>query len=325
MKIGVISLAHMHAVGYMSAINQLEGVELTGIWHDDAEAGGRIAERFGTTFYADFNELIGSGIDAVIVTSENVNHVRHVVAAAEAGKHVLCEKPLATKIEDAQAMIDICRANGVLLQTAFPVRFQTSVKRGKQLLESGKYGNIIAIKGTNRGRIPGGWFLDRNLSGGGAVIDHTVHVVDVMRWYMGAEVTKVYAESASRFSNGLIDDCGMLTMSFDNGVFASLDCSWSRNKKFPTWGDVTLEIVCENGTLSIDAFNQKLNRYSDETGLEWDFWGDDMDLELIRDFVRSIREGKREASVTGEDGLRAVEVALAAYESSESHAVVTLR
>ncbi|WP_410515074.1 Gfo/Idh/MocA family oxidoreductase [Paenibacillus sp. BR2-3] len=319
MKIGVASLAHMHAIGYMDALQQIDGVELAGIWDEDAEKGKKIAEQYQTAFYPSLDQLAGSAIDAVIVCSENVKHIDCVMAAAKAGKHVLCEKPLATTVEDAQAMIAVCRENGVLLQTAFPVRFQTSIKRGKELLDSGMYGKILAMKGTNRGRIPGGWFLDREQSGGGAVMDHTVHVVDVMRWYMGAEVTSVYAEAASRFSEGKIDDCGILTMEFDNGVFASLDCSWSRNKKFPTWGDVTLDVVCEYGVLSINAFNQKMNSYSDDNGVSWDYWGDNMDLELIRDFVSSVREGAKTATVTGEDGLRALEVALAAYRSAEDH------
>ncbi|AHV96760.1 oxidoreductase [Paenibacillus sabinae T27] len=318
-KIGIASFAHMHAMGYMDALLQIDGAELAGIWDEDAEKGQEIAGRYQTAYYPELNQLIGSGIDAVIVCSENVRHIDCVMAAAGAGKHVLCEKPLATRVEDALAMIAACRENGVLLQTAFPVRFQTSIRRGKELLDSGVYGKILAMKGTNRGRIPGGWFLDKELSGGGAVMDHTVHVVDVMRWYMGAEVTNVYAEAASRFSEGKIDDCGILTMEFDNGVFASLDCSWSRNRNFPTWGDVTLDVICEYGVLSINAFNQKMSVYRNDNGVSWDYWGDNMDLELIRDFVRSVSEGAKTPSVTGEDGLRALEVALAAYRSAEDH------
>lgn len=323
-KIGIISAAHMHAVGYMEAIEQIDGAAIAGIWDEDPVKGQQLADRFHTVYAESCDELLQMDIDAVIVTSENVRHKEHVLAAARAGKHVLCEKPIATTAEDAQDMIAACKENGVLLQTAFPVRFHTSIQRGKQLLESGKYGKVLAIKGTNRGRIPGGWFLDKSLSGGGAIMDHTVHVVDVMRWYLGAEVTSVYAESASRFSGGAIDDCGLLTMEFDNGVAATLDCSWSRNKSFPTWGDVTMDIICEKGVLSVDAFNQKVSLYSDEQGVGWKFWGDDMDLGLVRDFVQSVAEGKKQASVTGEDGMKALEVALAAYRSVAAKSAVRL-
>jgi len=325
MKIGIISFAHMHAYSYALSIGALDDVELVGIYDDDAERGQTFAEKFGTVFYPSLDEFLAQEMHAVVVTSENSKHHDHVVAAAKAGKHVLCEKPLAPNLADAEAMIQCCKENGVLLQTAFPVRFNPSIMRAKQLIEEGKIGRILAIKGTNRGQNPGGWFIEPEKSGGGAVIDHTVHVVDIMRWYMGAEVTEVFAEVDHLVSEKPIDDCGILSLEFDNGVFATLDCSWTRNKTFPTWGDVTMEIIGTEGTLSVDVFNQKLNVFSNEQGYKWNFWGDDMDKGLIADFVASVREGKSQASVTGEDGMRAVEVALAAYEASRLHKPVTLR
>ncbi len=325
MKIGIISFAHMHAYSYAHGVLQLEGVELAGIADENEERGKKYAAQFNTSYYANYADLLNQDIDAVIVTSENAKHKEHVIAAAKAGKHVLCEKPISTNIRDAQEMIDACREHGVILQTAFPVRFNSAIIRAKQMIDEGKLGRILAIKGTNRGQNPGGWFIEPSLSGGGAVIDHTVHVVDVMRWFMGAEVKEVYAEIDSRLSDTPIDDCGILTMEFDNGVFATLDCSWNRNKQFPTWGDVTLDIVGSLGTLTIDAFNQKLNVYTDNNGYKHHFWGDDMDAGLIRDFVNSVRAGKKEASITGEDGLRAVEVALAAYEAAKKKEPVALR
>jgi UDP-N-acetylglucosamine 3-dehydrogenase len=323
-KIGIISFAHMHAYSYANAVKKLDGVELIGIADENEERGKAAAEQFGTHYYSNYADLLKEEIDAVIVTSENVNHREHVMAAAKAKKHVLCEKPIATTVEDAQAMIDCCRENGVILQTAFPVRFNTSVMRAKKLIDEGKLGKILAIKGTNRGTNPGGWFVDRTKSGGGAVMDHTVHVVDLMRWFMGAEVREVFAEIDQLISNAPIDDCGILTMEFENGVFATLDCSWSRNKTYPTWGDVTLEIVGTEGTITIDAFAQKLDVYSNENGVNWDFWGDNMDEGLIVDFVQTVRAGAS-PSITGEDGLRAVEVALAAYKSSEKKEPVRIR
>ncbi len=315
MKIGIISFAHMHAFSYARSIQQIDGVELAGIADDNASRGAKMADTFQTDYYRDVDSLLGTEIDAVIVTSENVHHVDHVIAAAQAGKHVLCEKPLATNIVDAKKMIALCKENGVILQTAFPVRFNTSIIRAKELVEAGKLGRILAMKGTNRGTNPGGWFIDPKKSGGGAVMDHTVHVVDVMRWLMKAEVNEVYAEVDQLISKEKIDDCGILTLEFTNGVFATLDCSWNRNKTYPTWGDVTLEIIGTDGTVSIDAFAQKVNVYSDDKGLAWDFWGDDMDFGLIQDFVTTVMN-KQQPSITGEDGMRAVEVAIAAYESA---------
>lgn len=325
MKIGIISFAHMHAFSYAKALQELEGVELAGIADEDEERGRKFAKQFGVSFYADYDDLLKLDLDAVIVTSENANHRKHVIAAAKAGKHVLCEKPLSTNVKDAQEMVDVCREHGVLLQTAFPVRFHPAIRRAKQMIEEGRVGRILAIKGTNHGQNPGGWFVDPALSGGGAVMDHTVHVVDIMRWFMGSEVREVYAEAGNLISEYPIDDCGIVTLEFVNGVYATLDCSWSRNKAFPTWGDVTLEIVGTAGTLSVNTFNQKLNVYTDDKGYKHQYWGDDMDLGLIDDFIASLRENKKQASITGEDGLRAVEVVIAAYEAAERNMPVSIR
>jgi UDP-N-acetylglucosamine 3-dehydrogenase len=324
MKIGIISSAHMHIYSYAHALKEIKGVEIVGITDEVEKRGKAFAEQFNVGYYARYDELLKQPIDAVIVTSENANHKEHVLAAARAGKHILCEKPISASKEDAEEMIKVCREQGIILQIAFPVRFNASIIRAKQMIEQGKLGRILAMKGTNHGQNPGGWFIDPKLSGGGAVIDHTVHVVDIMRWFTGAEVKEVYAEVGSLFAADGIDDSGILSMEFDNGVFATLDCSWSRNKTFPTWGDVTLEIVGTEGTLSLDALNQKLNVYSNESGNRWDFWGENMDLGLVRDFVDCIHEN-RQPSITGEDGLRALEVALAAYESGKTNQPVVIR
>jgi len=323
MKVGIISFAHMHAYSYAEEVTRLSHTELVGVYDEDEERGRKAAATFGTAFFDSYYDLL-QDVDAVIVTSENAKHEEHVVAAAQAKKHILCEKPLSTSIQSAEKMIAACEENQVFLQIAFPVRFNTSVQRAKQLVDEGKIGRILAMRGTNRGTNPGGWFVDRNLSGGGAVIDHTVHVVDIMRWFTGSEISEVYAEVDQLFSDVEIDDAGVLTFEFKNGVFATLDCSWSRNIAFPTWGDVTLEVIGTNGTLSVDAFGQNVHVYADDHGYKRNFWGDSADGELVNDFVTNVIENKQ-PTVTGFDGLKAVEVAIAAYESSDKHEPVLIK
>ncbi|GAB2567289.1 Gfo/Idh/MocA family protein [Gracilibacillus alcaliphilus] len=323
MKVGIISFAHGHANGYANALKQIDGVELYGIADEEEERGRQAADRFGSIYFADYQDLLKEPIDAVVVTSENQKHLEHVKAAAEHGKHILCEKPLSSNVQDAEEMIRVCKEKGVILQTAFPVRFNTPIQHAKKVIDSGELGNIVAIKGTNRGTNPGGWFVQKEKSGGGAVIDHTVHVVDIIRWFTKAEIVEVYAEIDDKLSDYEIDDTGLLTMEFDNGMFATLDCSWSRNKSFPTWGDVTLEIVGTNGTLSVDAFAQKMDVYH-EDGVNWSFWGDNMDQGLVEDFVQTVRV-KGRPSISGEDGLKALEAAMAAYQSSERKEAVAIK
>jgi len=318
MKIGMISFAHMHAYSYAHAILKSQDATLAGIADDVKDRGERVADEFQTTWFPDYQDLLQTDIDAVIICSENARHAEMAIAAAKAGKHILCEKPIATNIEDAEAMIQAAKENDVQLMIAFPCRFHAIAQEMKERIDSGEFGQILAINGTNRGSNPGDWFVEREQSGGGAVMDHTVHVVDVMRWFMpGAEVKEVYAEVDTRFHEIPSDDCGLLTFEFDNGVIASLDPSWSRSKSFPVWGDLTVEVVGTKGIARVDLYKQNITLHSDETmKTTWEFWGSDSDQALINSFIKSVKENTP-APVTGEDGLRAMEVALAAYYSSK--------
>ena len=325
MKIGMMSFAHMHAASYARCLNQIRDVEIVGIFDADEGRGAAMSEKFSGKYYSDYAKLLEQKMDAVIVCSANTDHKEYVVAAAEAGcGQILCEKPIATSLEDAQEMIDCCKENDSLLSIAFPCRYAPAVMGAKRSIEENAAGKILAVKSTNHGSMPGGWFIQQDKSGGGAVMDHTPHVVDLLRWFMESDPVEVYAEVDTLFHDIDIDDTGLLTIQFDNGVFATLDTSWSRTKSFPTWGDVTIDIIGMDGVISVDAFAQDLDLYSDaKMKAQWVHWGDNMDLGLIRDFVDSVANNKP-FQITGEDGLRALEVAVAAYKSAEANVPVKI-
>jgi len=325
-RIGMLSFAHMHAHGYASCLQKMADVEIVGIWDDQPERGNTMARTFNTSFFSNVDELLDGDLDGVIICSENANHRRMTELAAPRTRHILCEKPLAATYADGQAMIDVCAVHGAKLQTAFPVRFSPPVQRLKELLDEGTLGRIFSVKTTNHGRMPGGWFIDKPLSGGGAVIDHTVHVIDLLRWFWNTEVTEVYAEVGfSLLHPGMgIDDAGLLSFELANGAYGTLDTSWSRPDSYPTWGDVKLEVLGERGIIRVDAFKQNLAVYSDRVGKgQWLNWGSNMDMGLMRDFVDMIALN-REPFITGYDGLKALEVALAAYQSAATGAPVPL-
>ncbi len=326
MRIGILSFAHMHAESYAACLRAIDDVDLVGIADEDEARGRSAAERYGTRYFRDYRDLLGEGLDGALICSENSRHKEMALAAAGAKAHILCEKPIATSIEDSKEMIEAAEREGVKLQIAFPCRFHPAVMRAREIIGDGALGKVLAVNGTNRGVMPGGWFTDRELAGGGAIIDHTVHVVDLIRWMLGTEVRSVYAEIDTRFHRLDVDDCGIISMELDNGGFATLDASWSRPvNAFPTWGDVTMEITGTRGLLSLDVFAQNIDLYNnDRVRAEWVNWGDNMDMGLVRDWVDSMRENKP-PSVSGLDGLRALEVALAAYRSAESGEPVLLR
>ncbi|NGP44368.1 Gfo/Idh/MocA family oxidoreductase [Bacillaceae bacterium SIJ1] len=324
MRVGMISFAHLHAHAYAQALKNHPAVTLVGIHDKDADRGEQVANTYGTTYQPSMEALLDD-VEAVVICTENVYHKEAVLAAAAKGVHSLCEKPIATSVQDAEEMIEACEKAGVILQTAFPVRFNPPVQQLKGLIDSGGLGDIRAIHGTNRGTNPGGWFIDPALSGGGAVLDHTVHVVDLMRWFLQSEVAEVYAEVGSSFGTTTADDCGLLTFSFQNGTIATLDPSWSRNKQFPTWGDVTMDVIGSKGVTRLDAFKQNMLLFSDEgKAVQEQFWGDDHDNGLVQDFIESVQMN-RPPSITGLDGLKAMQVGLAAYESFQKKQPVSIK
>ncbi len=314
-RLGFISFAHGHQGSYAWNAKRMEGVTLAGVADSDAARGRKMAEQFGMPWFRTPRELLQQGVDAVSVASENARHAEHVLACAQARVHVVCEKPLATTMADGRRMVEACRKAGVFLATAFPMRFSTPVVQAHRRLHEDAIGRVLAVAATNHGSFPGGWFAEPRLSGGGATMDHTVHVADLLRWMLHDEVAEVYAEVGTLLRPKLkCDDCGLLSMRFRRGTIATLDASWSRTKGFPTWGDVTLKLWGERGVITVDAFAQRVMVWGAERPWHSGF-GDNADAGLVADFIEAVREN-RPPSVTGEDGLRAVEVALAAYRSA---------
>ena len=320
MKIGILSFAHHHGEAYIANLRSMEGVELLGVADDDPIRGQRIASENVAQYFHTYEALIEAKPDGVIICTENNRHRSLVEMAASRGIHILCEKPIATTLEDAQAIVDVCDRAGVLLMTAFPMRFSVPLLEIKARLDKGDFGDIYCFNGTNRGELPTKhrtWFVDPELAGGGAMMDHTVHLVDIMRWFTGSEVAMMYARSNKIFHADEVEvETGALEMlTFENGVFATIDASWSRPQYWPTWGGLDFEMVTQRGAVIVDAFRQNLNVYRhDWQGANWEYWGSDSNYAMVCEFVSAIREN-RQPRVTGLDGLRAMEATLAAYES----------
>jgi predicted dehydrogenase len=331
MRIGIMSFAHVHAEGYLNNLRRAPGVDMIGFSDTDAERGQHFAQTLNARWYPTHEALLAEQPDGVVICSENARHRELVEMAAQAGSHVLCEKPIEVTLADAEAMRDVCQANQVSFMTAFPARFMQSTREVKTALDRGDFGRIYGVNGINHAENPGGhhaWFAHKALAGGGAVMDHVVHLADMFRWYFGCEVAEVYAEVDNLFYPGEVDvdTAGIVLLTMDNGVFASIDCSWSRPTFYPRWGNFKFELIGENGFAVVDALSEHLTVYSRNTPRNptWVNWGADSDQGLINEFVSSIRDG-REPSVTWRDGYQALRVALACYESAETGQPVQLK
>ena len=200
----------------------------------------------------------------------------------------------------------------------------------KARLDAGDLGQVYCINSTNQGEMPiahRAWFVDKALAGGGAMMDHIVHLADIFNWFFGQDVASVYAQSNHILHADTVDveTGGLVMLQYANGLFLTIDSSWSKPLNYPTWGGLTMELVSERGLTVVDAFSQNLNVFQQTPpSNHWAYWGSDMNQAMVEEFVAAIREG-RQTAVTGEDGLFALEVVLAAYESAAVGNPINLR
>jgi len=317
-RIGVWSLDHMHSQSYLGALKQRSDVQWLGVLDElHPSLARQVATELDITCVESPSALLEQA-QVVIITSANVEHRAMAVEAAAAGVHALVEKPIATNLADAQAIIDAYAVAGLVLAVAFPCPFSPAFRSLQARCEAGELGDLLAMACTNRGTMPGGFFIDLPRSGGGAVIDHTVHVADLLRRLTNSEPVRVYAEIGHGLYHQPWDDSGLLTVEMSSGAWATLDCSWSRPPSYPTWGDVTLRVIGSKASAYASLFQQHLTHYpATREPPHWVAWGSDLDALMIDDLLVAVREGRPPMS-TGEDGLKALQVALAGYQSQRS-------
>jgi predicted dehydrogenase len=311
LKVALMSCAHTHAAGYAALLEARGDVDLVVA---DPDGYGDVR---GARVLPSFEEawrVLPEGPDAIVVTSANAHHRDLVLEAARRGVHVLCEKPLATTVPDAEEMVAACREAGVVLMTAFPVHFAPEVEALRTAVADGSLGEVIGLTGTNNGKLPAArdWFTDVELAGGGAMVDHTVHLAEILDSVLGAPAS-VHAVTnrilyADRAGEGA-ETGGLVTLTYDSGVVATIDCSWSQPADAPTWGGLRLQALGTGGQLQIDAFAQHVGGHG-----QWLPYGTDTDALLLDAFLGAVREGTA-VDPTGEVGLRTVRVVAAAQES----------
>jgi predicted dehydrogenase len=328
-RIGILSAAHVHTAGYVANLRASAGVDFIGMTDDDEARGLAFVKAHGARWYPNVDALLSTKPDGVIICSENIYHAPLIRQTAASGVHILCEKPLTTTLEDGRAALEAVEAAGVTLMTAFPMRFSAPLRDVKVALSAGEIGRIRAVNGTNQGQLPkrhAAWFVDPDLAGGGAFMDHIVHVADILRWYTESEAVEVYAQSNRLlYPDESVETAGLILITFADGTFASIDCSWSKPlTAYPTWGGLTLDIIGESGVINADAFRQHLTLYSEAAGRpSLGYWGSDSNQAMIDSFAACIREGRTPA-VTGIDGYRASEIVIAAYRSVQTGQPVRL-
>ncbi|ROP61378.1 Gfo/Idh/MocA family protein [Curtobacterium sp. PhB115] len=330
MKIGVLSFAHTHAIGYLGALAAMPDVEVRGTDPDGVSTGSSVlelrgrdlADALGVGYEDSYAALLAWRPDAVVVTAENARHRELVEAAAAAGVHVLCEKPLATTWQDGLAMRAAVERAGVLLMMAFPVRFASAFDRLRATHDAGGLGTVFSVRGANNGMLPTtrDWFTEPALSGGGALVDHVVHVADLVDGLTGAVPQSVTAVTnrVLHADRAHAETAGLVTVTYDSGMIAAIDCSWSRPDTAPAWGGLTLDVAGTGGTVAVDFFGAAARGLDAVDGRPIELrYGPDLDVAMLDTFLRAVRTGVQPQPDV-RVGLRTLSIVLAAQESART-------
>ncbi|HIC87948.1 MAG TPA: Gfo/Idh/MocA family oxidoreductase [Anaerolineae bacterium] len=309
------------------AIKECRGGELRVACDIDPSRAEALASRYGAEATTNFDAVLRrEDVDVVNICTLPVLHAEMAIKAAQAGKHVLVEKPIAPTLEEADQMIASCRQAGVKLAVIHQMRFSTINRRMKELLDAGAIGKPFFIDVTYRTFRPQAYF-DRNergtgrLDGGGAFITHAIHDLDVILMFMGP-VRSVMARKAVLGHVMEVEDMGVALFEFENGAMGILSAGTCIKRHH----DRTVEIHGPEGTL---FHNEKVLEHYITRGqpITYEEIGLDAPGTLhkvqIRDLIEAIRED-REPVINGEVARRPLELVQAIYESCETDRLVYL-
>lgn len=333
LNFAIVGYDHAHLPKYAPAIAGHPRARLVAVVAPEANRAlaREDARRFGARYLEDLEALWGVGrIDAAYIGSPPDRHLTVIRALAPRGVHLLCDKPLATTLEDADQILTLVREHGVRLMVPFNPRGQVPVLRLRELIDRGELGSVQHIHATKFGKLPRGipgldtgWFFDKARAGFGGFGDIGIHAVDALRWLAGSEARRVWARIDRLIHQDIaVDDIGTAVIEFENGVLGSLESGWVNPPGNPSWLSVRFEVLGTEGTALIEKPYHDLE-LADETRTEHlPWWRADIPW-LLEEFIAAVEEA-REPAITGRDARAALEITLAAYRSAEAGRPVSL-
>jgi len=318
-KVGLIGLGEMGKIHFRNCLH-LKGVKLVAV----SDVSGRAlssARKFGVkNVYKDYVQLLeDKEVDAVLISLPTFLHDEAAIKAAEHGKHMLVEKPLARNTEEAERIVSAAKSANVKLMVGYPLRFSPSFVDLKQKLDLGTLGDVqIAIANSfslgpfsPRGEdavpkpVPSWWF-DRKLTGGGALLDLGCHLINLLRWYFG-DLTSFRGHLGYRF-NMDFEDHAICDLHFKNGVVATVNVGWFaryRRVQVDLFGTVRHGVATSKVPRTLD-YVKKMVSFDKSTGFY-------KELEYFADCIRS----DMHPTTSGEDGLQDIRIISEAYTNSE--------
>ena len=326
------------------ALSITEGCRLSAVTDQDENRARELAAATGAKAFSNFRELLKlDSLDAVIISTPPQFHLEIAVAAMKAGKHVLCEKPLANTVDAARRMVEAARLCGRTLATGFNHRYFEAVQFVKETLDSGMIGELDHIRAfaghTGLSEFSAPWMHDKKVIGGGALLDNGIHIIDLTRYLLG-DVEEVYGVATNRvWKLEGSEDNGIAILRSPKGKHAILQATWSEWKGYrfhiEAYGDRGMARASYAPMMSMSV---TMDKPGGTRRRERHFYPANILREklkgwrstVIRGFRReyldfvALCEGHRNIIADGFDGFRAVEIANAIYRCSEEKCAVRL-
>jgi myo-inositol 2-dehydrogenase / D-chiro-inositol 1-dehydrogenase len=325
MRIGIVgagSMGHAHAPSWKLLHNM--GAELVGVVTNRLESAQAFASEYGLKPYPSVDALIAD-VDILDICTPTHLHREMTLKAAQAGKHVICEKPIALTVDDAKTMIEACDNASVRLFIAHVVRFIAPYQKAKQSIDAGHIGKPCIIRLTRAGYQPrkstDNWFVDSNRSGG-MMLDLMIHDYDYARWLSG-DVKRVFAKSVRSQDPTSVGDYALVTLRFVDGTIAHIEGGWAYP---PGFFRTAIDIAGTEGLIewsSDDAETVHTHLTHppqvevDEVAVPSAKASDSPFTKQLQHFYECI-ENNSEPLVNAQDALSALEIGLAAIESAKT-------
>ena len=331
-NIGILGYDHVHVLRYVPAFLSCQNARIAKIAALGAnkELAKSDADSIGCRFYEDLDGFFDD-LDAIYVGTPPPEHKGIVKIASEHGVHVLCDKPLALNLEDADEILRYASSHGIKLMVPFNPRFQVPFIKAKEMIDGGELGELQYIYAVKYGKSPRNikgmdtsWFFDPERAGFGGFGDIGIHAIDALRWLSGSEVKRVYTDIGKKIEDETIeiDDLGCMMITFENGAIACLSAGWANPTGYPKGLDVRFEILGTRGVLLIEKPYHDFMISDKERKEEQEWWRVDIQG-VVNEFLDSII-ADREPLIKGEDARAALEILIAGYLSAEKGREVEL-
>lgn len=304
LKWGIAGCGRYAELTFIPAIMHLRKSVIIAVFSKDELRAKNVAEKAGVThIFNNFDKFLQSDIDAVYISSANYNHFEQVIKAAKAGKHILCEKPVAMNAVEAEEMVRVCKENNVRFAVNYVYRFHPLISKAKELIEDEIIGKIVSLNvNFNIDFPPGSNFrFNKELSGGGALRDLGTHMIDLLR-YFGGEIISISGFIDSIIYKSEVEDFAAGIVKFQKSGYGIFNVSFNNKKGFNR-----IEILGHKGAIGIENLigvknaSAKMSILLDgEARKSFRKRGNKL-LYLLKDVQKAFLKNE-EPSVTGYDG-----------------------